>query len=60
MLCNSMESAKGVVHQGPSIIMGDRNYPIHLNEGCDVFAEFDRVLEEAQNDGILRLAKGEG
>ena len=59
VLCNSMESAKGVVHQGPSIIIGDRNYPINLDEGCDVFAGFERVLEEARGDGVLSLAKGE-
>ena len=61
VICNSLENRKGVEHhQGPSIIIGDRNYPINLDEGCDVFAEFDRVLEEARNDGVLSLAKGEG
>ena len=60
VLCNSMESAKGVVYQGPSIIVGDRNYPINLNEGCDVFAEFEGVLEKARRDGILSLVEHKG
>ena len=43
-----------------SIAIGEKFYEINLSEGCDVFAEFDRVLEEARNDGVLSLAKHEG
>ena len=43
-----------------SIAIGEKSYEINLDEGCDVFAEFDRMLEEARRDGILSLAKHGG
>ena len=62
--CNSMNCSR--TREGKrdipesSIAIGEKFYEINLNEDCDVFAEFERVLEEARNDGVLRLAKHEG
>ena len=62
--CNSMNCSR--TREGKrdipesSIVIGKKFYEINLDEGCDVFAEFDRVLEEARGDGILSLAKHGG
>ena len=62
--CNSMHDPRKKEGKGDipksSITIGEKFYEINLNEGCDVFAEFDSVLEKARNDGVLSLAKHEG
>ena len=63
--CNSMNCARKRAGEGghipeSSIVIGEKSYKINLDEGCDVFAEFEGVLEEARNDEVLSLAKHEG